>query len=50
MTDTPTSVRFPRDVIKALDAEAKKQQRTRTWVIIWVLRSWIEHARKGEGK
>lgn len=44
----PTSVRLPSDIKKELQAVATAQRRSLTWIIVEVLRQWVNHTRKGK--
>ena len=38
----PTSLRIPGDVLVAVDEEAVRLDVTRTWLVIKILRMWME--------
>lgn len=51
--DAPTSIRIPQDVMADIDREADEQRRSRSWVVVEILRqwqAWKKRDRKEEGK
>lgn len=50
MRESPYSLRLPADVKKALVREAKAQERPVAYVIVKIVREWIERCEEAEAR
>lgn len=46
----PTSIRLSGDVVSALDEEAKIQQRSRAFIITFILKNWLAFSKEQRKK
>lgn len=50
MADHPTSIRLPDDIKLALDRAALEQRRDRTFIILEILRQWMQWVKQQKKK